>query len=153
MDDSQTIWDKRFVELAETVGLWSKDRDSKVGCVVAGPANEIRTTGFNGFPRGVRDGIGLRHERPAKYLYTEHAERNAIYNAARVGIPLKDCTLYWNFEPRSCCCDCARAIIQSGIKKVVGPDVQFPSKGKDWEEHFMITEQMFKEAGITTLIV
>jgi dCMP deaminase len=153
-------WDKFFIEQAKLVSTKSKDPSTKVGAIIVGPDNEVRSQGFNGFPRGVDDdveyeaiGSGIRlvaerYDRPAKYLFTEHAERNAIYNAARVGIPLKDCTLYLNFEPRSCCCDCARAIIQSGIKQVVGPNIPFPSKGKDWEEHFKITEVMFYESDI-----
>jgi dCMP deaminase len=53
--------------------------------------------------------------RPEKYLWMEHAERNAIYNAARVGIPLKGCVIYMDGIP---CMDCARAIVQAGIKEI-----------------------------------
>ena len=76
--------DDRFMNLAY-VAEWSKDRSTKVGCVVIGPDREVRSMGYNGFPRGINDEIERRHARPDKY--TEHAERNAIYNAARVGVP------------------------------------------------------------------
>src|SRR5678816_3286831 len=88
------IWDIRFLREAARIATWSKDRSTKVGCVIVGPSREIRSTGYNGFPRGVNDDVDERHARPMKYAYCEHAERNAIYNAARVGIPLEGCTLY-----------------------------------------------------------
>ena len=103
-----------FIKLADVVAEKSKDRSTKVGVVVVGPDREIRSTGYNGFPRGINDDIDERHERPAKYDWTEHAERNAVYNAARMGQSLKDCTMYFNWEPCPCV-DCARAIIQAGI--------------------------------------
>ena len=48
-------WDFRFIELARHIALWSKDPSTKVGCVVVGEDREIRSTGFNGFPRGIDD--------------------------------------------------------------------------------------------------
>src|SRR5690242_7044614 len=111
-----TKWDQRFMELAKLIATWSKDRSTKVGCVVVGTDNEVRSIGFNGFPRGVDDDVEERHERPAKYAWTEHAERNAIYSAVRVGISLKGCTMYLPWFP---CMDCARALIQSGIAELV----------------------------------
>src|SRR5690349_7537513 len=106
-----TDWDSRFMELALLVGSWSKDRSRQVGCVVVGPDNEIRSTGYNGFPREVDDSVEARHVKPAKYRWTEHAERNAIYNACLIGTPLKGCKMYLSWFP---CMDCARAIAQSG---------------------------------------
>jgi len=53
----------------------------QIGCVIVGPNHEIRSTGYNSFPRGIRDDVPERLERPAKYLWLEHAERNAICNA------------------------------------------------------------------------
>lgn len=130
---------------------------------------EQRSAGYNGFPRNVNDTIEYRHDRPLKYEFTEHAERNAIYNAARVGVPLSGCTLYLNWWPLPCA-DCARAVIQSGITSVVGPRRPFKSgtritiddvlnnvlpggKAKDWQKSFETTKSMFREAGIITRIV
>lgn len=145
-------WDEYYLEMAELVANKSKDRSTKVGCVIVGPDNEVRSTGYNGFPRGVDDLEESRHNRPTKYSYTEHAERNAIYNAARVGIPLKGCTLYLNWEPCPCT-DCSRAIIQSGIVAVVGPDKPFGGKGTHWEENFKHSKEMLDEAGVQRITV
>jgi dCMP deaminase len=110
-------WYRRFAKLAKEVGSWSKDDSTKVGAVVIGPVNrEIRTVGYNGFPRKFDDSIVEYKERPLKYFYTEHAERNAIYNATRIGVSLDDC---WMFSTHFPCPDCTRGIIQSGISRLV----------------------------------
>src|SRR5437660_184888 len=118
-------WDQRFMELAGFVAGWSKDRSRQVGCVIVAPDNSLRSIGFNGFPRGLNDDHDHRHERPAKYFWTEHAERNAIYAAARNGIPLAGCRMYLPWFP---CVDCARAIVQAGIAELVSlaPDFSDP---------------------------
>jgi dCMP deaminase len=140
---SRDEWDARFLELTLTIAGWSKDRSRKVGCVIVGPNNEIRATGYNGFPRRVDDRPAERHERPLKYLWTEHAERNAIYNAAYTGISLAGCRIYVPWYP---CIDCARAIVQAGIVELIGvePDWQ----DDQWGEGFHVARQMFEEAGI-----
>ena len=79
-------WDEYFLTLCDAVALKSKDRSTKLGCVIVGVGHEVRSTGYNGFPRGVNDNVDARHQRPEKYKWTEHAERNAIYNAARCGV-------------------------------------------------------------------
>ena len=104
------------MELAFLISTWSKDTSTKTGALVVGPDREIRATGYNGLVRGVDDNIPERMERPTKYDFFEHAERNAIYNACLTGTSLKGCTLYATHSP---CTDCARAIIQAGIKTVV----------------------------------
>jgi dCMP deaminase len=131
--DRTERWDARFMTMAREIGSWSKDRSRQIGCVIVGPSNEIRSTGFNGFPRGADDRSDYRHERPMKYKWTEHAERNAIYNAARVGIPLEGCRMYIPWFP---CMDCARAIVQSGIRELVciEPDYADSRWAVDFEE-------------------
>jgi len=140
---TQIKWDGRFIGLAKEIGEWSKDKDRKVGCVIVGPHRELRSAGYNGLPRGADDDVAERHTVPAKYLWTEHPERNAIYNAAMIGIPLEHCTLYIAGFP---CMDCARAIVQSGIATVVSyePDMSNPKWGEDYKN----TLQLFSEAGI-----
>lgn len=143
-----TKWDERFLEVARLVASWSKDRSTKVGAVIVGPYNDIRTVGYNGFPRGIDDEVEARHERPAKYKWTEHAERNAIYNAVLNHTSLEGCTMYLTWYP---CADCARAIIQSGIPRLVcgkGPDNSNPV----FIEDFKVTEPMLREAGITVIL-
>jgi len=141
--ETPSEWDRRFLEMAALIGSWSKDRSAKTGCVIVGPDRLVRATGFNGFIRGIDDTVVSRHERPAKYAWTEHAERNAIYNAARVGVSLIDGTCYVNWFP---CIDCARAIVQSGVTRLVGlqPD---RSDGK-WGNDFEIALEMFAEVGL-----
>ncbi|MCK5297054.1 MAG: dCMP deaminase family protein [Alphaproteobacteria bacterium] len=136
-------WDKRFLEVATLVASWSKDRSTQVGAVVVGSKKEIRAMGYNGFPRGVNDDIDERHERPVKYDFTEHAERNAIYNACYTGVSLDNCTIYVTHVP---CSDCARAIIQSGIKRVVVKgDNQLRAS---WQTSSEIAAAMFKETNV-----
>lgn len=136
-------WDDYFLRMAGLVAEKSKDRSTKVGCVLVGPNNEVRSTGFNGFPRGIDDTVDARHERPAKYAWTEHAERNAIYNAARHGTPLDGCKAYVQLFP---CIDCARALVQAGIKEVVSlePDLS----NAIWGESFQTSLALFNEAGL-----
>jgi len=141
--NSPSNWDRRFLALAGHIGSWSKDRSAKTGCVIVGPDRIIRSTGFNGFVRGVDDDVAARHERPAKYSWTEHAERNAIYNAAKLGVPLQGCTAYINWFP---CVDCARAIIQSGLIRVVG--LQPDQNDQKWGADFKLSLEMFAEVGI-----
>lgn len=141
-------WDRRFLDLAKHIGGWSKDRSTKVGCVIAGNDHTILSVGYNGFPRGIDDDIEKRHDRPAKYKWTEHAERNAIANAARVGVPLLGATAYVPWFP---CADCGRLLIQSGIKRIVchEPDFDDPR----WGEDFRLVDEMFSECGISIDII
>jgi dCMP deaminase len=136
-------WDDYFMDLAHHVSSRSKDRSTKIGAVIVGPDKEIRSTGYNGFPRKVDDNIEKRHNRPQKYLYTEHSERNAIYNAARCGIQLEGCIIY--ISGMLPCADCARAIIQSGIKEVV---VETLEMREDWKEQMLVAKEMLDEADI-----
>ncbi len=143
-------WHKRFMEVAELVKTWSKDPSTKVGAVVVGPDREIRSTGYNGLVRGVDDNKPERLERPTKYDFFEHAERNAVYNACLIGASLKGCVIYVTSMP---CPDCARAIIQSGIKMVVTHKVTIDenSPANTWRDKLIYSEEMFKEAGIDCL--
>jgi len=107
-------WDNYFLDLCDAVAAKSKDPRRKIGCVIVGSNNEIRSTGYNGFPSSVRE-TELRYKED-KYMYMVHAEVNAIYNAAKCGTSTDNCTIYINRPP---CNECAKAIIQSGIKRVV----------------------------------
>lgn len=136
-------WWKRYINLAKEVATWSEDRSTKVGAVIVSPDNRIISVGYNGFPVGVDQHKDWRHTRPAKYGFTEHAERNAIYNA---DCSLAGCTMFMNFTPCSCE-DCTRAIIQKRIGFVVGPDEDFPGVGAG--EHYSkntIADEMFAES-------
>lgn len=136
-------WDAYFMSMARLVATRSKDRSTKVGCVLVGPDNEVVSTGYNSFPRGINDVAPERHERPEKYKWTEHAERNAIYNAARIGARTKGTRAYVPWFP---CMDCARALVQAGVVEVVGikPDMT----DERWGEDFARAETLFAEAGV-----
>ena len=137
-------WDLRFLELARHISDWSKDPSTKVGCVVVGPDREIRSTGFNGFPRGIEDDDDRLQNREKKYPMICHAEENAIMHAARIGISLKGNTAYVTWPP---CSRCTRSLIQAGINEVVYPsEVEIPER---WEEDFSIAMEMMEEAGIS----
>ena len=107
-------------------------RDTQIGAVIVGKDKEIVSTGYNSFPRGIDDNIRERQERPEKYFWFEHAERNAIYNAARIGVSTKGCTMYL-----SCgvpCSDCARGIINAGIVRIFCERAGYGAEGKKWDE-------------------
>ena len=78
-------WKTRWMDLTIFISQWSKDRSRKCGAIIVDDRNVLISIGWNGFPRGINDDIDARHARPAKYQWTEHAERNAIYNAAAAG--------------------------------------------------------------------
>jgi len=142
---NQDTADKFFMALCDTIKLQSKDPSTQTACVIVGPNQEVRSIGYNGIPRGVMD-LPKRFERPIKYKWVEHCERNAIYNAARVGIPVDDCTMYIMWYP---CADCARAIIQSGISTLVVPAGSREIGKERWGDDFAVAEVMFAEAGTT----
>ena len=156
----QRQWDLYFLELAFAVSKKSCDTSMHVGCVIVGPDNEIRSTGYNGFCRECEPNEE-RLTRPAKYDWTEHGERNAIYNAARMGVSLKGCTAYISCDPRekggTCpCLDCTRAFIQSGIVQIVeyiGTSVQAKEKTGAWRDKLDLSMGMLKEAGVKLRLV
>ena len=136
-------WDQRFLKLAEHISGWSKDPSTKVGWVVVGEDREIRSTGFNGFPRGIADDAARLEDREQKYPLICHAEENAIMHAARIGLSLKGCTAYVTWPP---CTRCARSLIQAGVVEVVYPeDIEVPER---WMSDFDMSTNMMGEAGL-----
>ena len=110
-------WDEYFMSLAHLSGMRSKDPNTQVGACIVNERKRIVGIGYNGLPYGCnddeypweRDGGFL----DTKYAYVVHAELNAILNATE---SLQNCTIYVSLFP---CNECAKAIIQSGIKEVV----------------------------------
>jgi dCMP deaminase len=138
-------WVSYYRQLANTVKLKSKDKYTQIGAVIVGKDGEIVSTGYNSFPRGLDDGLDYRQDRPEKYYWFEHAERNAIYNAARIGVSTKGTTMYL-----SCglpCADCARGIINSGVKRIFCEKVDV-TKGELWKESQERSWDMFMETGV-----
>lgn len=136
-------WDCRFLDLAAHISGWSKDPSTKVGCVVVGSDREIRSTGFNGFPRGIDDSEERLTDRERKYPLICHAEENAIMHAARIGISLKGCIAYVTWPP---CTRCARSLIQAGVIEVVYPaEQEIPDR---WQDDFALSTSLLIEAGV-----
>ena len=136
-------WDIRFLKLATHISEWSKDPSTKVGCVVVGPDREIRSTGFNGFPRGIQDSDDRLTNRDLKYPLICHAEENAIMHAARIGLALKGCTAYVTWPP---CTRCARSLIQAGVPEIVIPSgLEIPDR---WRDDFEMSMGLLREAGV-----
>ena len=140
-------WVEYFRTLAHTVKIKSKDKNTQIGAVIVGKDKEIVSTGYNSFPRGINDKKDERQERPEKYYWFEHAERNAIYNAARIGVSTKGTTMYL-----SCgvpCSDCARGIINAGITRIFCERGGSASNSIKWAESAERSWEMFDEAGVS----
>ena len=134
---------RKFIAIADAVSNLSKDRSTKVGAIALDHSGTIRAMGYNGMPRGCDDQVESRHARPEKYFWFEHAERNLIFNAARIGVPLEGCTLIVSgLYP---CMDCARAIVQSGIREVITPPIPSDSR---WFEQAERARALFNECGV-----
>jgi dCMP deaminase len=139
-------WDRYFITMAYLVSMKSKDPSTKVGAIIAGPDKEIRATGYNGFPRGVLDLPERYENKEYKYLAINHAEENAILHCARIGVSAFGCIIYTPWFP---CSYCTKAIIQSGISKVVYHK-EFPGNknNEKWSKSIDIAKSMLKEASI-----
>ena len=139
------IWDDYFMSMVYLIASKSKDKRSHIGALIIGPDKEIKTTGYNSFVRGLNDDIPERQEKPEKYYWFEHAERNSIYNATLIGTSLKGCKMYTNGIP---CMDCGRAIVQSGILEVIVDKKWNENNSPEDKEESEKTIQMFKETSV-----
>lgn len=141
-------WDQYFMTMAYLVSMKSKDPSTRVGAVIVGPDREIRSTGYNGLPRGVADRNYRYEDRDYKLLAVNHAEENAILHCALNGVSARNCILYTPWLP---CSRCTKSVIQSGIKEVVY-DVNFPGnhdgREGDWKRSMEISREMFNEVGV-----
>jgi dCMP deaminase len=142
------MWSDKYIKLAKEISTWSKDPSTKIGAVVVGADGQILSQGFNGFPRGIKDSEERLNNRERKYELVVHGEMNAIYNASLNGVSLKDSTIYVYGLPT--CNECAKGIIQVGIKKVVA---MRPAKyNSDWDKSNKNAAALFKEANVMYLI-
>jgi len=137
----------KYLPVAQAIAQLSKDT-TKVGAVILGPNGEGGPWGYNGAPRKCSADEDERRERPEKYWWFEHAERNAIYSAARAGFATDGATIVVTHPP---CMDCARAIVQAGIKRVIAG-----GQGLDaarWGEHLARAERLFAEVGVEFILI
>ena len=112
-------WDEYFMGIAMLAARRSKDPNTQVGACIVSQDNIIISTGYNGMPKGCSDDVfpwdrSGENEAATKYPYVVHAELNAILNAS--GRDLRGSRIYVALFP---CNECAKAIIQSGIKEVI----------------------------------
>ena len=138
--DNVLTWEEYFMGLAHLSGLRSKDPNTQVGAVIVDENNRVVSIGYNGFPSGVSD-----DEFPwgreggvldTKYAFVVHAELNAILNSQR---SVRGCTLYVSLFP---CNECAKAIIQSGIRRIV-----YESDKYDGVDTNIASKRMLRAAG------
>lgn len=136
-------WDSYFMGISILSGMRSKDPNTQVGACIVSEDNKILSMGYNGFPMGCsddeypwdREGGMLE----TKYAFVTHAELNAILNYR--GGSLQGSRLYVSLFP---CNECAKAIIQAGIKSIVYADDKY-----DGTEGNVASKMMLKSAGVT----
>lgn len=127
----------------------SQDTSTQIGTVIISLEDQgIIGEGCNNLPYGVVS-QPERLQRPEKYIWTEHSERNAIFEAARLGNSTMGNMLFCNCFA---CPDCARAIIQAGIDTCIGHYNAYLANGHHWQEGLMKSFQMFKEANVSCVV-
>lgn len=135
-------WDEYFMGVAMLSGMRSKDPSTQVGCCIVSQDNKILSMGYNGLPWGCSDDEfpWEREGEPldTKYLYVAHSELNAILNYS--GGSLAGAKLYVSLFP---CNECAKAIIQSGIKTVIYADDKYADTPSN-----ICSKRMFDAAGV-----
>ena len=116
-------WNEYFMSVAHLSALRSKDPNTQVGACIVNDDNVIVGIGYNGLPKGCSDDEfpwgNVGETLDTKYVFVVHAELNAILNSYS---SLKDCTIYVSLFP---CNECAKAIIQSGITKIIYEDDKY----------------------------
>jgi len=141
--DNYLSWDEYFMSIVKLSEERSKDPNTQVGACIVDQNNRIISIGYNGMPNGVNDDEipWDREGNPleTKYFYVCHAELNAILNNRNKN--LEGCTLYVSLFP---CNECAKLIIQSGIKKIV----YFSDKYKDTDST-KASKIMFDKSGVS----
>lgn len=151
MEDFHTVKQEAyrdFLVLAYKQAELSRDPSTQNGAVLVDPQYRLVVAGApNNFPSGVIEN-DARWERPTKYWYVEHAERNAIYAAARAGIKTRGLAMVC---PWAACADCARAIAQAGISVLARHrNSNDPTTTHArWDDTIVAGDQIFFEAGVT----
>ena len=144
--DNVLTWDEYFMGLAHLSALRSKDPNTQVGAAIVDENHRVVSVGYNGFPTGVsddefpwsREGDVLT----SKYAFVVHAELNAILNSQR---SVRGCTIYVSLFP---CNECAKAIIQSGIKKIV-----YESDKYNGVDTNIASKRMLRAAGVELVCI
>ena len=140
-----TKWDLRFLKIAHEVQSWSKDPSTKCGCVLV-KDRRIISSGYNGFPESISDSLDRYQNRDFKLAVVIHAEKNALFNAAKNGSTTEGCTAYVTWPP---CSQCASALIQAGVSKVICPSPK--TAPERWRDNFILASDLLYEAGVTVI--
>jgi dCMP deaminase len=135
-------WTKFFMGMAQYVATASKDPSTKTGAVIVDRERRVVSIGYNGFPRGVEDTPERYNDRPLKYKLIVHCEENAILNAP---LGVRGCVLFSTKFP---CSECAKVIIQSGIRYVVHAAHGTNASDAAWAEDARISNMALREAGL-----
>jgi len=135
-------WDLRFLELCKHITGWSKDPSTQVASVIVKDTNKIISVGYNGYAAGVDDDDTLQ-TREEKYPRIIHGEKNAILFAQR---DLTGCTIY--VYPLAPCGQCAAAICQVGISRVVTVIPNDPDRILRWESSNNVALDQFRKKGV-----
>jgi len=145
-------WHRHFLDRALTVSKMSKDPSTHVGAILVNPQGRQISDGYNGFPRGIADTVDRLYNRETKLKLTIHAERNALLNAAAIGVSTVGATLYivaqdavsgltWGGPP---CTHCSIEVIQAGIVRVVS--FSFKNVPSRWAEDLLFARDILHEA-------
>lgn len=143
-------WHQHFFDNCDILAEKSKDPSSQFGAIIVNKDQYPVASGFNGFPRGVNDTEERLHDREVKYKLVCHAEANAIAAAAKNGHALDGCYLYVQAIP---CNECAKLIVQAGIKRVYIPKRDHVDYLSRWGESVQWSELIFREAGVEVIYV
>ncbi len=139
---------KELLALAYRVAKSSVDPSTQNGAILIQSDGSVRAMGCNRLPDNIAS-KPERWERPLKYKVVEHAERNVIYKAARYGIATDGLIMVCPWAP---CTDCARAIIQSGIKKLITHKQAYDRSPDSWRVDIDLALSMLAEASIDVLM-
>lgn len=137
--------DTYFMGMAKLAGMRSKDPNTQVGACIVSKTNRILSTGYNGTPNGIDDDVfpwdRIGKDIETKYMFVCHAEANAIENYAGTKEQLRGSTIYVDLFP---CNECAKKIIQAGIKEVVYLSDKYANT-----DSTIIAKELFDLAGVT----
>jgi len=144
-------WEQYFMGIAKLSAMRSKDPNTQVGCCIVSPENRILSMGYNGAPNGFDDSefpwdrVGEKLD--TKYMYVCHSELNAILNYRGDTNDLKGAKIYVYYFP---CNECAKAIIQAGIKEVI---YAIPYDRDNHSEEMEASIRMFNKCGVSYRLV
>jgi dCMP deaminase len=139
---------EKFLPIARAISALSKDPSTKVGCLALNDDGIVLAVGYNGFPRNVNDSPQRYEDRDTKYKLISHAEQNLVAQAAYAGHSLKGATVVLSgLYP---CSNCAKSLIQSGVKRIITPR---PGANPRWSDDSEWSKILFSEASVEIIHV